>query len=71
MLTEMTYNADMVQMLYKIPSDARVTLRENRRAAVTRLAEHQANYNVACHDLCFPLITCGPPGDEIRMHTAY
>ena len=25
MLTEMTYNADMVQMLYKIPSDARVT----------------------------------------------
>ena len=54
----------LVQMLYKIPSNTRVTQDDAR--AFTRFAKHQAN------DLCFPRIhitTCGLTGNGIRMPT--
>ena len=68
------YN-ELVQMLYKIPSNTRVTRTEKDDArAFTRFAEHQANYNVACHELCFPRIyitTNGPLCNGLRMPTPF
>ena len=68
------YN-ELVQMLYKIPSNTRVTRTEKDDArAFTRFAEHQANYNVACHDLCFPRIyitTNRPLCNGLRMPTPF
>ena len=50
------YN-ELVQMLYKIPSNTRVTRTEKDDArAFTGFAEHQANYNDAGHDQCFPYV---------------
>ena len=42
--------------------------------AFTGFAEHQANYNVACHELCFPrlvITTNGPLCNGLRMPTLF
>ena len=42
--------------------------------AFTRFAEHQANYNVACQELCFPRIYLTPNGplcNGLRMPTPF
>ena len=65
----------------KYPQTHKSLLREKIDArAVTRFAEHQANYNVAGHDQCFPyiLITMNvypgnvpsrPPQSQIACNT--
>ena len=68
------YN-ELVQMLYKIPSNTRVTRTEKDDArAFTGFAEHQANYNVACQELCFRRIHLTPNGplcNGLRMPTPF
>ena len=70
------YN-ELVQMLYNITySQTHESLLPEKDdvRAFTRFAEHQANYNVACHAVCFPRIyitTNGPPRNGLCMPTHY